>query len=435
MPSISRRRFLGQAAVAASATTLTGRAVVGAAPVSRSTAASRAAQGKTEITIYHIWGTPPGGTPAAVPHPMTQVIDAFNKQSQTVSVNSITPGNYYETLQKTQADLAAGNAPDIVSVPWAFLTYAIEGVGVKELQSVVGDRFADLQGKISETAWPLVTAGDKVYGLPWGLSTPIFYYNADVFAQAGVDPKVAFDTWESFGTEAVKLQGVLGGNPVFSLSYNKDWPAQTLIQSNGGRVMNDDGTFGFTSDEAKQAMQTIADLDKAGLYDRGTTDELGPNFVSGSTAIMQASVAALNGLQTDATFTLGTSTWPRFGEKPIVASTGGSFLGVFSGDQSRYEAITEFLSFCAGDVGYPIWNKTGYINISKLELERLEGQEPAYAQFEAGLIRETNWPGPRGVEAGSTWDNYCERMWANDISVEEGVTRALEEIQAIVGQS
>jgi len=434
MVSFTRRRLVGTSAAMTGAAALAGRGVAVAAPATGTGARARAAQGKTEITIYHIWGTPPGGTPAATPHPMTQVIDAFNEQSETVTVTSLTPGNYYETLQKTQADLAAGNPPDLVSVPWAFLAYAVEGLGVKELQTVAGDRFAELQGLLSETAWPLVTLDDTVYGLPWGLSTPIFYYNADLFEEAGVDPEVAFDTWESFATEAAKLQEVLGGGPVFSLSYNKDWPAQTLIQSNGGRVMNDDGTFGFTSDEAKQAMQTIADLDKAGLYDRGTSDELRPNFVAGTTAIMQSSVASLNGLRNDVTFTLGTSTWPKFGEKPVVASTGGSFLGVFTDDEARYEAVTEFLAFGAGEVGYPIWNQTGYINISNLDLERLEGKEPAYAQFDAGLIRETNWPGARGVEAGSTWDVYVERMWANDISVEEGVTQALEEIEAIVGQ-
>lgn len=432
MTQWTRRRLLGSAA-AAGAAAIGGAAVAGAAPRGMASNRSAAQDGKTEITIYHIWGTPPGGTPAAVAHPMTQVIDAFNEQSKTVTVTSTTPGNYYETLQKTQADLAAGNPPDLVSVPWAFLTYAVEGLGVKELPTIVGDRFEELKGMLSDTAWPLVTKDEKVYGLPWGLSTPIFYYNADIFAEAGVDPAVVFDTWESFATEGAKIQEVLGGNPVFSLTYNKDWPAQTIIQSNGGRVLNDDGTFGFTSDEAKEAMQTIADLDKAGLYDRGTSDELRPNFVAGSTAIFQASVASLSGLQNDVTFKLGTYTWPKFGEKPVVASTGGSFLGIFSNDESRYEAVTEFLAFCAGDVGYPIWNQTGYVNISNQELERLEGQEPAYAQFEAGLIRETNWPGPRGVEAGSTWDVYCQRMWANDISVEEGVTQALEEITAIIG--
>lgn len=428
--TMTRRSLVG----ATAATALAGMASsANAMPGSSATNRKVTAQAKTEITIYHIWGTPPGGTPAATPAPMTQVIDAFNAQSQTVTLTSFTPGTYYETLQKTQADIAAGNPPDLVSVPWAFLDYAVEGLGVKDLPTVAGDQFADLQASMSDTAWPLVTKDDTVYGFPWGLSTPILYYNADVFKAAGVDPVEAFATWESFAAACPALQAALGGNPVLALSYNKDWPAQTIIQSNGGRVLNEDGTFGFTSEEAKQALQTIADLDKAGFYDRGTRDELRPSFVAGSTAVLQSSVASLNGLTNDVAFTLGTSTWPRFGDKPVIASTGGSFLGVFSDDEAKYAAIVEFLKFCASEEGYGIWNQTGYINISNHELERLPGQEPAYAQFEAGLTRETNWPGPRGVEAGSTWDVYCERMWANDISVEDGVNQALEEITAIVG--
>src|SRR5699024_3045151 len=129
-----------------------------------------------------------------------------------------------------------------------------------------------------------------------------------------------------FGNEGLKLQETLEGNPVFSLMYNKDWPAQTLIQCNGGRVMNEDGTFGFTSEEAMEAMQTVADLDKQGLYDRGAKPELRPSFVAGSTGIYQASVASLNGLQNEVSFNLGTSTWPKFGDKPVISSTGGSFL-------------------------------------------------------------------------------------------------------------
>ena len=433
MAELTRRRFVGHASALAGAVALSGSVVAKASATAGRSTRKAAAQEKTEISIYHIWGTPPGGTPAETPAPMTQVIDAFNAQSDTVTLTSSTPGTYYETLQKTQADIAAGNPPDLVSVPWAFLNYAVEGLGVKELATVAGDQFADLQASMSDTAWPLVTKDDTVYGFPWGLSTPILYYNADLFEAAGVDPEEAFATWESFAAACPALQDALAGNPVLGLSYNKDWPAQTIIQSNGGRVLNDDGTFGFTSDEAKEAMQTIADLDKAGFYDRGTRDELRPSFVAGSTAVLQSSVASLNGLTNDVAFTLGTSTWPQFGDKPVMASTGGSFLGVFSDDASKYPAVVEFLTFCASEEGYSLWNQTGYVNISNLELERLPGQEPAYAQFDAGLIRETNWPSARGVEAGTTWDVYCERIWANDISVEEGVTQALEEITAIIG--
>jgi multiple sugar transport system substrate-binding protein len=432
MTKFTRRSFVGGAAAAAG-TLAAGRTLAGAAPSSRPAVSNRSTQdGKTEVVFYHIWGTPPGGTPAATPSPMTQVIEAFNAQSTTTAIKDQTPGSYNETLQKTQADLAAGNPPDLVSTPWAFLNFAVEGLGIRNLDEIVGDRITDLQGMVSESAWPLVTYSDgKIKGLPWGLSTPIFYYNADVFAQAGVDAAELFATWDSLAAGMPALQEALNGNPVIALSYNKDWPAQTIIQSNGGRVLNEDGAFGFTSDEAKAALQVIADLDSNGFYDRGTSAELRPSFVAGSTAIIQSSVASLNGLRNECTFTLGTSTFPQFAGKTRRASTGGSFLGVYSQDEAKYEAITEFLAFCVGETGYPLWNQMGYVNVSTLDLPRLEGQDPAYQQFEEGLERETNWPGSRGLEIQETWQVTVERIWANDISVEAGVTEAYEEMSRL----
>jgi multiple sugar transport system substrate-binding protein len=422
---------MGQAAVVAGGAALAGSAAK-AAPGAGAGTRATAQDDKTEIVIYHIWGTPPGGTPAENPHPMTQVIDAFNAQSTTTTLTSLTPGNYQETLQKTQADIAAGNPPDLVSVPWANLHYAIDGLNITPLADIAGDQFDAIVASMSESAWPLVTRDDTVYGFPWGLSTPIFYYNADAFEAAGVDPAVAMASWDALMEAAPALQEAVGGGAVFSLTYNKDWPAQTVIQSNGGHILNEDGTFGFASDEAKAAMQAIADFDTAGFYDRGTSDELRPNFVAGSTAIFQASVASLGGLNNDTPFALGTSTWPAFGDNPVIASTGGSFLGSFTQDPEKYPAIIEFLEFCASEEGYSLWNQVGYINISNVELEQLPGQEPAYEQFENGLELETNWPSSRGLEAQSTWGTYVERIWANDISVEDGVTEALAEIEAIV---
>ncbi len=430
MGQVSRRKLMGQTAAMAAGAALAGSAAK-AAPSTSIRQQHAAQDGKTELVIYHIWGTPPGGTPAEKPAPMTQVIDAFNAQSDTVTLTSLTPGNYYETLQKTQADIAAGNPPDLVSVPWAFLNYAIDGLGIRAIADIAGDQFEEVQASMSELAWPLVTRDDVAYGFPWGLSTPILYYNADLFEAAGVDPAEAFDTWDSFKAACPALLEQSGG-AVLSLQFNKDWPAQTIIQSNGGRVLNDDGTFGFTSEESQAALQVIADLDLEGFYDRGTREEQRPNFLAGTTAVWQGSVASLGGINNDAPFNFGTSTWPKFGDKPVTASTGGSFLGIFTQDEAKYAALLEVLAFCASEEGYGLWNQTGYVNISNHELPRLNGQDPAYEQFDNGLIRETNWPSSRGVEAGSTWDVYCERMWANDISVEEGVTQALEEIEAIV---
>ena len=428
MAKISRRMLVGGSAVAAGALAAKSP-LASAAPVFLRGNVNRAnqADGRNEIVFYHIWGTPPGGTPAETPSPMSQLIAAFNEQSTTTFVNDQTPGNYTETLQKTQADLAAGNPPDLVSTPWSMLNYAVEGLGIRNIADIVGSEMETLTGMVSESAWPLVDYNGELKGLPFGLSTPIFYYNADVFETAGVDPVAAFATWDSLAEAMPALSDALGGTPPFSLSYNKDWPAQTIVQSNGARVLNTDGTFGFTSDEAKAALQTIADFDANGFYDRGTSQELRPNFIAGSTAILQMSVASLGGVNRDATFNFGTSTFPKFGDNQRIASTGGSFLGIYSDKEDRYESITEFLKFAIGEVGYPIWNQIGYVNVSTLEVPRLNGQDPAYQQFEEGLERETNWPGSRGLEIQQVWEQMVTRIFANDIDVESGVSDALEQ--------
>ena len=64
MAQVSRRRLMGQAAAVAGGAALAGSAATHAAPSSTAGTRRASAQEKTEITIYHIWGTPPGGTPA-----------------------------------------------------------------------------------------------------------------------------------------------------------------------------------------------------------------------------------------------------------------------------------------------------------------------------------------------------------------------------------
>ena len=77
--------------------------------------------------------------------------------------------------------------------------------------------------------------------------------------------------------------------------------------------------------------------------------------------------------------------------------------------------------------------QTGYLNASTYDLPILEGQEPAYIQLEEGLTRETAWPGARGGELQAIWGDYVSRMWANDISVEEGSTSAVKEFESVIG--
>lgn len=434
MTPLTRRKFVGSAAVAgaaigAGASELAAEPFSGHAPV-----LAVAQDGRVEIVFYHIWGTPPGEEAEENKHPAEQVIDAFNAQSTDVMVTSQTPGgNYFEVLQQTQADLAAGDPPALVITPWSNIHYANEGLGVISLEEIGGEELPEVFSNLRQEVVPLVEVEDETLGVPFAFSCPVFYYNADILAEAGVDAEVLFATWSSLLEEGPKVQEAVGGNPIIGFGTNLDWPAQSIIQSNGGQILSETTREPvMNSPEAIEAMQAIADLDLAGLYDRSTTAETRASFLGGSIPIWVGSIASLGGLRRDASFELKTSPFPVFEGKPRRMSSGGSFIGVYAREDEQQQGAWEFLKFALSREGYEIWMQTGYLNATTYDLPRLEGQEAAYTQLEEGLTRETAWPTARGGELQAIWGDYVARIWANDISAEEGCNQAVEEISSII---
>lgn len=436
MKAQSRRTFVGRTAagataIAASATLAT---KVGAASVSLGAPALVRQQDKPiEITFYHIWGTPPGEEAKATKHPADQVVDAFNASQTAIKVTAQTPGDYAAVAQKVQAELAAGNPPALAMIPWASINYAAEGLGIVDLEEIGGDDVKTILDNIRPDVLPLAQIDGKTKGLPYALSTPITYYNADVLKQAGVDPEVMLKDWTSFADAAQKVKDALNGNPIIGLTFNKDWPAQGIIQSNGGRVLDDSGQPAMNSADAEAAMQMVADLDKAGLYDRGTSKELRPNWIAGSTAFYISSSGGVGATKADAKFTWSTAPVPAFSGRKRQMSTGGSFIGCFAKSDDQRKGAWEFLKFANSEEGTKIWAATGYLNSTTWDLPVLPGQEAAYTQLQEGLTRETPWPGARGAEMQTTWAGYVERMWANDISVKDGSEEAVSELKSIMG--
>lgn len=423
MSTFTRRGFVRSAAVAGT---------VAASGTFSVPSVIRAQNAPVEIDFYHIWGTPVGEQEPDELHPSVRVINLFNESQSDIKVNSVTVGGYPETLQKAQGDLAAGKAPALVITPWAFL-YPAQGLSIQDLGALYGDQVKDLMDLINPAAHPLVTTEDgAILGVPYAFSTPIWYYNAEKFAAAGVDPEEAFATWDSFAEAAPTLQEANDGNPLFTFTGNRDWPAQTIIQSNGGKIV-EDGVPVMNSPEAQEAMQVIADLDAAGFHDNSARSESNPNFFAGITMLRMASVASLRGTRNEASFEFGTMPFPKFEGKDRQSSVGGSFIGMYAREKEQQDAAWEYMKFALSEEAYTIWSEIGYLNISTHDLPVADGQEAAYVQFEEGLTPETQWPSDRGIEASGVWDVYCERIWANDVSVEEGTNAAVEEISAIIG--
>ncbi|MGH2530793.1 MAG: extracellular solute-binding protein [Thermomicrobiales bacterium] len=436
---LDRRSFLRGASATAGAAALAASGVKSAdASGARVTAPAflRYQSDPIEIDFSHIWGTPPGEVAAENQHPADQLVDAFNALNTGVTVNSRTDsGNYFEVLQKAQAEMAAGNPPALVITPWSNINYAVEGLGVNNLEDVAtsaGGDISEILGNLKEQVIGLVQVDEMTKGVPFAFSCPVIYYNNEIFTAAGVDPAALFATWASVLELGPGIQEQAGGNPILGFATNKDWPAQSIIQSNGGQVMTDAGELAIASLESIAAMQAIADIDAAGLHDRSTGSEMRASFIGSSLACFIGSIASLGGLRRDVAFDLQSAPFPIFEGQPRQMSSGGSFIGCYAQDDDQLKGAWEFLKYAVSQEGTDIWMQTGYLNATNFEVEILPGQEPAYLQLDEGLTRETAWPGARAAEVQQIWGTYVSRIWANDISAEEGCNQAVSEIEPLL---
>ena len=123
---INRRTFLRGATAAA------GSAAMGSLPAF--------AANPVEILVLHVWGTPPGQAAASTMHPIAQLIEAFNARNTGIVVRGETPStDYFATLQKAQAQIAAGRAPALVTTPWSNINFAVQGLQVAPLEKIGGN--------------------------------------------------------------------------------------------------------------------------------------------------------------------------------------------------------------------------------------------------------------------------------------------------------
>jgi multiple sugar transport system substrate-binding protein len=131
-----------------------------------------------------------------------------------------------------------------------------------------------------------------VYGLPWYADVRAAWYRTDVFAQAGVDPKQAFATWDSFRAALRKVDGqVVAGKRVAALAYagKNDWD---VVHNLAPWIWNAGGDL-LTPDTRHSALDQPAALKAIDFYSRLAVDGLvPPNALEKDSDILEGAFVA-----------------------------------------------------------------------------------------------------------------------------------------------
>lgn len=339
---------------------------------------SGAAFAKVDVKIYY---------PVQVAGPLTRVIDTFvkefNESHPDIRVTAVYAGNYNQTMQKAQTAFMSENPPDIAILRTTSVLMLMDMGAIVPL-----DEFIRQNGgkQYLEDFYPAfidsVKKKGKIWGIPYQISTPLFYYNKQMFREAGLDPNSPPENWDQLVTFAKKLtKKDSSGNVIhYGLGFpdSNQWMLQSWTLTNGGNLASKDGTKVYfdTKEVAESLRMWVKLVNEMQVSIRHRMyGKLASDFIAGQVAMMYNSTGSLSFVRKSATFDFGVAFLPK--NKRYAVPLGGAHMFMFNKtSKERQKASWEFIHWMSSPEIAARWSiASGYIATRKSALEVAEMKE------------------------------------------------------------
>lgn len=333
------------------------------------TAGSESQNANTTITFWHSMG---GVNGEAIDY----LVNKFNTENtQGIQVESQYQGNYDDAINKLKSAQIGNMGADLVQIYDIGTRFMIDSGWVVPMQQLIdGDGWDVSQVEPNIAAY--YTVDNSLYSMPFNSSTPILYYNKDMFAKAGItEIPQSFSDLETIGQE---LMTKGGAGEVISLSvYGWFFEQFTCKQGkhyvNNGNGRTDAATaVDFAANGA--GVKTLTAWKS--LYDKGFAPNVGrggdaglADFSAGKAAITLGSTASLKQILNDVNgkFEVGTAYFPKVSndDNGGVSIGGGSLWALNNEDEGKQKATWEFVKFLVSAESQAYWNaQTGYFPVT-----------------------------------------------------------------------
>lgn len=310
------------------------------------------------VETLTFWSNHPGGSKEVE----EELIAAYEEETG-VTINLVTAGaNYEEVANRFNAAQAGGDLPDIVvasDVTWFPMMLNGAIAPMDELwseQDIDTDSYVDALREDYNYE-------DQHFAVPYPRSTPLFYYNKEMWEAAGL-PDRGPETWEEFAEWAPQLAEANDGLAPLTIpdgSNYLDWYFQGMIWTFGG-AYSDGWDPKFTEAGSIEAGEFLQQQVEDGMFVIATDPN--SDFAAGQAAALLQSTGSLGGLTETATFEFGTAFLP--GPQPGV-TTGGAGLAISDKiSDERKAAAMDFLAWYTNtDNTVTFSQATGYVPVRK----------------------------------------------------------------------
>ncbi len=343
-----------------------------AAAVALTLVASPAALAKTQISWWH-------AMTGANNEVVEKIAKDFNAAQADFELLPVFKGTYPETLNAGIAAFRAGQPPDIMQVFDVGTGVMMNAEGavkpVAEVLTEAGmafDKSQYLPGIVAYYSRPDGT----MLSFPYNSSSPILYFNKDIFQKAGLDVNNPPKTWNEVWDAAKKIKSS-GAAPC---GYTSTW--LTWIHTENFAAWNntpyatkENGLAGQDAELQINAplfvnhFQALADLAKDGTFKYGgRTSEAKQIFLAGECGIFTESSGGLGDIVKSG-MNYGIGQLPYDSDAPGAPQNtipGGASLWVFAGKSAdQYKGVAAFFAYLSQtEVQTYLHQKSGYLPVT-----------------------------------------------------------------------
>ena len=403
----------------------------------------------TEVEWWHAMGGANG-------EKVNEIAQSFNDSQDAYVVKPVYKGNYTETMTSAIAAFRAKQQPAIVQVFEVGTASMMAAKGaiypVHQLMRESGQPF-DESTYLSAVTGYYTSSEGKMLSMPFNSSTPVLYYNKDLFKKAGITQ--APKTWQEVETTAKKLQqsGV-------SCGFTTAWQSWVHLENLSSRhnvpfASLDNGFGGLKTELTFNGPLQVAHVKKMGEWQKngifsysGRTNDGAAKFYSEECAMFTESSAGYAGIKRNAKFDFGVTELPYWEGKvkqPSNTIIGGASLWVLQGhSKEEYKGVASFLSFLSRASVQADWHQfSGYLPITKAaySLTKGEGFYAANPGTETGVTQMTTGTptaNTKGLRLGNfvqirgVIDEALESVWSGDVDAQTALNTAVKRGNALL---
>ena len=396
----------------------------------------------TEISFWHSMGGVNGQA-------IDTLVEKFNTENEFgITVNAQYQGEYDDSLNKLKSAQIGNMGADLVQVYEIGSRFMIESGWITPMQEMIDADGYDMSA-IEPNLAAYYTIDNKLYSMPFNSSTPIMYYNKDMFEKAGITEVP--DSLEAIEEVGEQLLSKGGAGEVISLGIYGWFFEQFMGKQGLDYANNENGR--------KEAATAVAFDENGGaaniltawksLYDKGYAPNVGKggdaglaDFSAGKSAITLGSTASLKQILQDVNgkFEVGTAYFPKVksSDEGGVSIGGASLWALNNNDPKKARATWEFIKFLVSSESQAYWNaQTGYFPVTTdaHEEQVFKDNIAKYPQFQTA-IDQLHDSSPEYVgallsvfpEARATVESQIESLLNGDQNVDETVSSMAEAI-------